>query len=383
MLSKIAQIIQDSPTMAIGAKARMLSQQWDMIIDLGVGYLDHEPPVQLTEGLIKSASKKNTGKYIATAGLVELRKHIANKLSQQHGVSFIPEQIIVTSGAKSGVFLALSTIIDPGDEVLLQAPFWPSYTEQIKIIWGTPIIVEPLENCHLNIQALEQKISSKTKAIIINSPNNPSGVVYTTDELQSIIQLAEKHNLYIISDEIYKDFTFDIQYPSISKTANAQQRDRIIIIDGFSKNIAIPGWRVGFIVASLEVTNAAQKMLSNMMGNTSSIEQYALIELFDQGYDNAVHELHTRITENRTQVMSVLDQSNMSYIKPNGALYFLIKISSNDSIQFCDQLLENQKVVAIPGIYFWLEWYIRICYATDIDKVKQWLQKIIEKLQAN
>lgn len=134
MLSKIAQIIQDSPTMAIGAKARMLSQQGETIIDLGVGYLDHEPPVQLTEGLIKSASKKNTGKYIATAGLIELRKHIANKLSQQHGVSFFPEQIVVTSGAKSGVFLVLSTIIDPEDEVLIQAPFWPSYTEQIKII---------------------------------------------------------------------------------------------------------------------------------------------------------------------------------------------------------------------------------------------------------
>lgn len=170
--------------------------------------------------------------------------------------------------------------------------------------------------------------------------------------MQAIIQLAEKHDLYIITDEIYKDFTFDMPYPSISSIANEQQRDRIIIIDGFSKNIAIPGWRVGFIVASIEIAATAQKMLSNMMGNTSSIEQYALIELFDQGYDNAVHELHTRIAENRTQVMSVLDQSNISYIKPNGALYFLIKISSNDSIQFCDQLLENQKVVAIPGVYF-------------------------------
>lgn len=379
MLSQIAKVIQDSPTMAIGAKARMLSQQWEKIIDLGVGYLDHEPPTALTEGLIKSLDKKNTGKYIATAGLIELRKHIATKLSQQHGVFFVPEQIIVTSGAKSGVFLALTTIINPGDEVLIQAPFWPSYTEQIKIVGGVPVIIPATKNCHLDIHTIEQRISPKTKAIIINSPNNPSGIVYNTEELKSIVQLAEKHDLYIITDEIYKDFTFDISYPSISSIANEQERNRIIIIDGFSKNIAIPWWRIGFIVASLQVSSAAQKLLSNMMGNTSSIEQYALVELFEQWYDDAIQELHTRIANNRKQVIDILDQSDIAYIKPNGALYFLIKIPSDDSIQFCNDLLQNQKVVAIPGVYFWLEWYIRICYATDIDTVKQGLQKIIEK----
>ncbi len=380
MISKIAQDIQDSPTMAIGAKARLLSQQGEKIIDLGVGYLDHEPPTALTQGLIKSLDKKNTGKYIATAGLTELRKHIANKLTQQHGVSFAPEQILITSWAKSGVFLALTTILNSGDEVIIQAPLWPSYTEQIKIVGGTPIIIPATENCRLDIDAIEQKISPKTKAIIITSPNNPSGIVYNIDELQAIIQLAEKHDLYIISDEIYKDFTFDIQYPSISHIANEQQRNHIIIIDGFSKNIAIPWWRIGFVVASIKVTNAAQKILSNMMWNTSSIEQYALVELFEQWYDEAIQELHTRIADNRKQVIDTLDEANISYIKPNGALYFLIRIPTSNSIQFCDELLENQKVVAIPGVYFWLEWYIRICYATDIDTVKKGLQKIIEKI---
>lgn len=384
MISTIAQHIQDSPTMAIGAKARILSQQGgENIIDLWVGFLDHEPPTALTQGLIKSVDKKNTGKYIATAGLTELRKHIANKLTEQHAVPFVPEQIIITSGAKSAVFLALTTIINSGDEVLIQAPFWPSYTEQIKIVGGSPIIIPATENCHTDIQTIEQKISPKTKAIIINSPNNPSGMVYTKEELQAIIQLAEKHDLYIITDEIYKDFTFDMWYTSISSIASTQDRDRIIIIDGFSKNIAIPWRRVGFMVGSLEVTNAAQKMLSNMMWNTSSIEQYALVELFEQWYDESIQELHARIADNRKQVINTLDQANIAYIKPYGALYFLIKIPTNNSIQFCDELLENQKVVAIPGVYFWLEWYIRICYATDIDKVKAGLQKIIEKLQSH
>lgn len=284
--------------------------------------------------------------------MVELRKHIANKLTQQHGVSFVADQILITSGAKSGVFLALTTILNPEDEVIIQAPFWPSYTEQIKIIGGLPVIIPATENCHLDIVTIEQKISPKTKAIILTSPNNPSGIVYNTEELQAIIQIAEKHDLYIISDEIYKDFTFDLQYPSISNIANEQQRNRIIIVDGFSKNIAIPGRRVGFMVASTEVTNAAQKILSNMMGNTSSIEQYALVELFDQGYDKAVQELQTRIADNRKQVINTLDQANIPYIKPNGALYFLIKIPTDDSIHFCDELLDNQKVVAIPGAYF-------------------------------
>lgn len=284
--------------------------------------------------------------------MIELRKHIANKLTQQHGVSFAADQILVTSGAKSGVFLALTTILNPGDEVLIQAPFWPSYTEQIQIVGGTPIVVPAIENCHLDIAAIEQRISPKTKAIIINSPNNPSGIVYNADELKAIIQVAEKHSLYIISDEIYKDFTFDMEYPSISNIANEQQRNRIIIIDGFSKNIAIPGRRVGFMVASNKVTNAAQKILSNMMGNTSSIEQYALVELFDQGYDKAIQELQTRIADNRKQLINTLDQANVSYIKPDGALYFLIKIPTDNSIQFCDELLDNQKVVAIPGVYF-------------------------------
>ncbi len=171
---------------------------------------------------------------------MELRAHIANKLTQQHKVLFTPEQILVTSGAKSGVFLALTTILNPGDEVIIQAPFWPSYTEQIKIVGGSPIIIPATESCRLDIIAIEQNISSKTKAIIITSPNNPSGVIYNTEELQAIIQVAEKHDLYIISDEIYKDFTFDMEYPSISNIADESQRNRIIIIDGFSKNIAIP-----------------------------------------------------------------------------------------------------------------------------------------------
>lgn len=239
MLSLLGQTIQDSPTIALAQYARKLKEEGKNIIDLGTGHIDFEPPQSLIQTMHTALDTKNIAKYIPVAGLPVLREHIATYANNFYGQTINQDNIIITNGAKTGIYEILLSLVNPGDEVVVIAPYRPSYIEQIKLIGAIPVIVQSDNNCHMDIVALQQSITSKTKLIITNSPNNPSGAVYSKNEWQTLIDIVRGTDIYVLSDEMYKDFVWG-EFVSPLMIADEETRKQIVVLDGLSKNIAIP-----------------------------------------------------------------------------------------------------------------------------------------------
>lgn len=379
MLSQLWNSIQDSPTIALAQQARALKAQGKAIIDLGTWHLDYEPPQALITSMHDALNGTNMAKYIPVAWLPALREQIAAYASTVYGQTIVQNNIIISNGAKTGIYEVLLTLVNPGEEVVVIAPYRPSYIEQIKLIWAIPVVVQSDTNCHIDIQAIQQAITDKTKIIITNSPNNPSGAVYSNHERQSLIDIITWTDIFLLSDEMYKDFVFDT-FVSPLMIADEATKKQIIVLDGLSKNIAIPGWRVGRAIADPSIIAAMSRIQSNMTGNTNSLVQYGLLEFFANNDWSFVDTMREKLRDTKNIVQSIFNEANVSYIQPEWSLYFFVHISNHDSVGFCQKLLENQWVSSIPGVYFGREHYIRICYAMDKDAVIDGVQKIITAL---
>ena len=380
MLSILGQTIQNSPTIALAQQARALKSQGKEIIDLWTGHLDYEPPQALIESMHSVLDKTNIAKYIPVAGLPALREQIAVYASNVYGQTIEKNNIIIGNGAKTAIYEILLTLVNPGEEVVVIAPYWPSYIEQIKLIWAIPVIVQSDRNCHVDIQAIHHSITNKTKLIITNSPNNPSGAVYNKDERQSLIDIIHWTDIFLLSDEMYKDFVFD-GFVSPLMISDAQTRKQIIVLDGLSKNIAIPGWRFGRAIADPTIISAMTKIQSNMTGNTNSLIQYALIEFFANNDWSFVDTMCEKLKHTKNIIQSLFSEAGISYIQPQWSLYLFVHIGNHDSVIFCQKLLKNQWVSAIPGVYFGREHYIRICYAMEQKILLMWAKIIIQSLE--
>jgi aspartate aminotransferase len=379
MLSILGQTIQDSPTIALAQQARVLKTQGKDIIDLWTGHLDYEPPQALMQAMHDALETNNVAKYIPVAWLPALREQIAVCATNVYGQAIDQRNIIITNGAKTGIYEILLTLINPGEEVIVIAPYRPSYIEQIKLVWAVPVIVQSDSNCHMEIAAIQQAITSRTKLIITNSPNNPSGAVYDKHEWQTLLDTIRWTDIFLLSDEMYKDFSFD-GFVSPLMIADEQIKRQIIVLDGLSKNIAIPGWRIGWVIAESVVIDAASKIQSNMTGNSNSLVQYGLVEFFANNDWSWVDAMRENLMRTKNMIEELLMASNIGFVQQQGALYFFVHIGTHDSIAFCQNLLENHWVAGIPGVYFGREHYIRICYAMDKDTVIAGVEKIIHAL---
>lgn len=379
MLSHLGESIHDSPTIALAQEARALKAQGKDIIDLGTGHLDYELPQSLIQAMHNALNINNIAKYIPVAGLPALREQIAIYAKHFYEKDIDHNNIIITNGAKTGIYEILLTLVNPGEEVIVIAPYWPSYIEQIKLIGAVPVVVQSDRNCHIDIQAIQQAITGKTKLIITNSPNNPSGAVYSKHERQSLIDIITWTDIFLLSDEMYKDFVFD-GFVSPLMIADDQTRKQIIILDGLSKNIAIPGWRVGRAIADPTIIAAMSKIQSNMTGNTNSLVQYGLIEFFVNNDWSFVDTMREKLRDTKNAIQSLFKEANIAYIQPQGSLYIFVHTGNHDSVEFCQKLLENQWVSTIPGVYFGRENYIRLCYAMDKNEVIAGVEKIIAAL---
>lgn len=379
MLSHLGESIYDSPTIALAQQARALKAQGKNIIDLGTGHLDYEPPQSLIQAMHNALDTNNIAKYIPVAGIPALREQIATYGQNFYGKDINQHNIIITNGAKTGIYEILLTIVNPGEEVVVIAPYRPSYIEQIKLIGAVPVVVQSDSNCHMDITAIQQAITSKTKLIITNSPNNPSGAVYTKTEWQKLIDTIKWTDISLLSDEMYKDFVFD-GFVSPLMIADEQIKKQIIVLDGLSKNIAIPGWRVGRAIADPAIVTAMSKIQSNMTGNTNSLVQYGLIEFFSHNDWSFVDTMREKLRDTKNAIQSLFDKANIAYIQPQGSLYIFVHTGKHDSVGFCQKLLENQWVSTIPGVYFGREHYLRLCYAMDKDAVIAGVEKIIAAL---
>ncbi|MBV4420703.1 pyridoxal phosphate-dependent aminotransferase [Clostridium tyrobutyricum] len=387
-LSKKAEKIQASITLAITAKAKQMKSEGIDVIGFGAGEPDFNTPQYIQEAAL-DAMKNGFTKYTPAAGIADLRQEIANKFKKDNNLNYGIAQIIVSTGAKQCISNVLSAILNPGDEVLIAVPYWVSYPELVKLADGIPVFVSTkLENgFKYTIEDLEKSVTTKTKAIIINSPNNPTGSVYTKEELSNIAEFAKKKDIIIISDEIYEKLIYNnnlhISIASISEDAY----NRTIVINGMSKTYAMTGWRLGYAAGNSKIIKLMSNIQSHTTGNANSISQYA--SLCALKHDSSDIKYMIKEFDNRRKYMisRIENIQGITAIKPQGAFYVMINISKlfgrkvdgveiNDSLGFSSELLEKEKVAVIPGSGFGVNNYIRLSYATSMENIKEGLDRI-------
>ncbi|MBZ9608262.1 pyridoxal phosphate-dependent aminotransferase [Clostridium estertheticum] len=388
VLSKKAKQITTSLTLDITAKAKKMKAEGIDVIGFGAGEPDFDTPKNIQEAAIK-AIKEGRTRYTAASGIIELKQAIIGKLKRENNLTYTPAQIIVSAGAKQCLANVFQAILNPGDEVLIGVPYWVSYPELVKLADGEPIYIETEEinEFKLTIASLNRALTSKSKAIILNSPNNPTGTVYSKDELMEIADFAKINNLIIISDEIYEKLLYGSNdHISIASLSEDAYR-RTIVINGLSKAYAMTGWRIGYAAGSTETVSLMSNIQSHTTSNPNSIAQYASVEALNGNQDDIGKMIGQFKLRRDYMVEKINSINNLSCIKPEGAFYVMVNIGDvlnksidgkviKDSIAFSDVLLEKEKVAVIPGIAFGVDNFIRLSYATSMENIKIGLDRI-------
>lgn len=387
-LSRKAQAIEPSLTLAITAKAKEMKEKGIDVISFSAGEPDFNTPKNIINAAIKAMEDGNT-KYTSINGILQLREAICKKFKDDNGLEYNPSQIVVSTGAKQSLANTFLAILNPGDEVIVSTPYWVSYPELIKLADGKPVFVEGDEksNYKFTKENLEKAVTAKTKAIVLNTPNNPTGTIYNKEELEVIADFAKKYDIIIISDEMYEKLIYDnenhISIASLSKDAY----ERTIVINGLSKSYAMTGWRIGYCAASEKIAKLMISIQSHVTSNVCSITQYAALEALN-GPQDEITKMINEFEKRRNYMINRIESiDNLSIVKPKGAFYIMINIENclgkeingkilNDSMEFCASLLENEKLAVIPGKAFGLNNYIRVSYATSMEAIKEGLNRI-------
>ena len=383
-----AERIQPSVTLAITAKAKEMKENGINVISFGAGEPDYNTPKNIIDAAIKAMADGNT-KYTNVNGILPLREAICKKLKNDNELSYKPSQIVVSTGAKQCLANALMAILNPGDEVIVPTPYWVSYPELIRLADGTPIFVNSNEeeNYKFTKNNLEAAVTDKTKAIILNTPNNPTGTIYSREELLEIADFAKKYDLLIIADEIYEKLIYDGEKHVSIASLSGDAYERTIVINGLSKSYAMTGWRMGYSASSEKIAKLITNIQSHMTSNVCSITQYAAVEALN-GRQEAIAEMINEFENRRNYMAAQLSSMNdVTIIKPQGAFYIMINVEKfigrkfngeiiNNSLDFAAQLLESEQVAVIPGKAFGLENYIRVSYATSMEAIKEGLERL-------
>ncbi|MBO5341022.1 MAG: pyridoxal phosphate-dependent aminotransferase [Oscillospiraceae bacterium] len=386
-ISKIAAAIAPSATVAVDTLAKQMKADGIDVIGFGAGEPDFPTPDCIKVAAIKAIGDNKT-RYTPAAGIVPLRKAICTWMEKQYGITYQPSQICVTSGAKHNVFVALQAICNPGDEVILPAPYWVSYEEAIKMAGAVPAIVQTTEETRFKMTAdmLEQAITPNTKAIILTNPSNPTGMLYSREELEALAAVVLRHDLYVISDEIYDQLVYAGEFVCFA-TLSDEIKQHTITINGASKSFAMTGWRIGFAAANDEIAKAMANYLSHSTGNPSTISQYAALEAYSSEEDLAskMQLAYTRRRKYFLERISKLD--GVSCLEPDGAFYIFMNIKQllgrtiqgvqiNSSNDFAKALLEKGLVAVVPGEAFGAPGYLRWSYATSMENIREGLDRL-------
>lgn len=382
-LAKRLQQLTPSSTLAISTKAKQLAAEGYDVIDLGLGEPDFPTPVHVLEAAMEAMQRGHT-KYTPAAGIPELKKAIIQKLRFDHGLYYDQNQIIVGAGAKQLLYNLFQAILDPEDEVIIPSPYWVSYPEQVKLADGIPVVIEGKEENGFKVTAeqIRQAITNKTKAIILNSPSNPTGVVYDREELQSIAEVAIQASLWIVSDEIYEKFVYDGTHTSIA-SISSKAYEHTILINGLSKTYSMTGWRIGYAAGNVQVIKAMTDLSSQIISNPTSISQYAAIAALE-GNQDYVLNMKQQFQQRRDEIYKLIQNiPGFSCALPKGAFYFYINVAGameesqyNDVDQWVNDLLTQQKVAVVPGTGFGSRQHIRISYATSMERLREGMARI-------
>ena len=371
--------VPPSITLAIAAKAKAMKTEGIEVCNFSAGEPDFDTPAHI-KAAAKIALDEGKTRYGPAAGEPKLRDAIARKLQTDDGLCYGAEDVIVTNGGKHSLFNMMLALIGPGDEVIIPAPYWLSYPEMVKLASGVPVIVHTDASTGYKItpDQLRQSITPKTKLFILNSPSNPTGVVYTPDEIKALAEVIVEKDILVVSDEIYAKILYDgAKHVSIG-SVGPEIFERTIISSGFAKAYSMTGWRVGYLAGPVELIKAAIIIQGHSTSNVCTFAQYGAIAALESSQD-CVEQMRQAFAERR-QVM--LDQLNaipgLTCAPPDGAFYMFCNISKTGmkSLEFCDALLESQHVATIPGIAFGADDHIRLSYATDMSSIEKGMDKL-------
>ncbi|WDV47842.1 pyridoxal phosphate-dependent aminotransferase [Clostridiaceae bacterium M8S5] len=391
-LSEKLSSINPSVTLTISSKAKELKANGVDVISFAPGEPDFNTPVNIQDEAISSI-REGKIKYTAASGLLELKKAICNKLEKDNNIKYEPKNILISNGAKQCLYNSLCAILNEGDEVIVVAPYWVSYYELIMLAGGKPVIIETKEEDDFKptVEILKKTITNKTKAMIINTPNNPTGTVYSKEELIALGDIAIENDMFIVADEIYEKLIYDgakhFSIASIDK-----YKDNTLVINGMSKAYSMTGWRLGYVAAHEDIIKLINNFQSHTTSNACTISQYASIEALN-GDQSKIEEMRKAFDERRKYMVDAInDIKGLSCRKPLGAFYVMVNIKDmkgtsirgkkiESSLDFCNVLLDEAKVATIPGSAFGTDDYIRMSYATSYDNIKNGIQRIKELVE--
>ncbi len=379
-ISRLARSIVESPTLRLNEEARILREKGEPIIHLGIGEPKNKTPIP---AILSSAAKLSSGdvKYVPTDGLPSLKKAIIKYTEENYDRAVAPQDVIVCDGAKQCLFNILYTLLNPQDEVIIVAPYWVSYPELVKMVYGVPVVVTPEDGSfYPKIEEIAQAVSSYTKAIIINSPNNPSGAMYSEEFICNIVQFCEKKGIYLIMDDIYHKLLFDGRQPiSAYKFSDKDiESTHIIVVNGVSKLYGMTGFRVGWVIANRKLVEVMINVQAQTTSCVSPVLQ-AAAEGALTGIQSSVESLRLSIQNNRDVLMQELKTFNdIKCARPDGTFYALpdFRAYSNNSVETANFLLRKALVVTVPGREFGMEGHLRLSYAGSVKDVTEGIARM-------
>ncbi len=387
-LSARAQKISPSVTLSIDSKAKQMVSQGIDVISFGVGEPDFDTPAHIREAAIKAIQTGFT-RYTAASGINELKAAICAKLKRDSGLDYTPDQIVVSNGAKHSLYNALMVLVQAGDEVIIPTPYWVSYSEMVKMTDAEPVFVETKEENDFKVQLadLEAAVTPKTKALMLNSPSNPTGMVYTAEELTAIGQFCLKHNLFVIADEIYEKLVYDgAEHNSIAALV-PELKDRTVLINGMSKAYAMTGWRIGYTASHVAIAKAMGSMQSHATSNPNSIAQKASVAALN-GPEEPITAMVAEFAKRREVMVELVNGiDGLSCRTPQGAFYVMANVQKlygrtiggeviKDDLQFSNLVLEKAHVAIVPGAAFGAPGFVRLSYATSMEMIREGLRRL-------
>ena len=371
--------VPPSITLAIAAKAKAMKAEGIDVCSLSTGEPDFDTPEHI-KAAAKQALDAGKTKYGPVTGEPQLKAAIARKLRDDNNLNYQPENIIVTNGGKHSLYNLMMALIEPGEEVIIPAPYWLSYPEMVKLASGKPVMVRTDASTGYKItpEQLSRAITPKTKLFVLNSPSNPTGMVYTLAEIKALAEVIVDRDILVVADEIYEKIIYDgAQHVSIGSLGK-EIFDRTLISSGFAKAYSMTGWRVGYLAGPIELIKATSTIQGHSTSNVCTFAQYGAIAALESSQES-VEKMRLAFAERRQVIFELLDAvPGISCIKPDGAFYMFVNISKTgmNSLEFCDAFLEQQQVAVIPGIAFGADDHIRLSYATDLSTIKKAVERL-------
>lgn len=378
--------LSPSLTLAITALGRELKAQGKDILSFSAGEPDFDTPQIVKDAAIKAINEGQT-KYTAVEGIIKTKQSIINKLKKDHNLDYKLEGIVISNGAKHSLFNLCQVLIENGDEVIIPSPYWVTYPEQVKYSGGVPVFIETDESTNFKItpEQLKKAITPKTKILMLNTPSNPTGSIYSKEELTAIGKVLEGTDIIVFSDEMYEKIIFNGKKFTAAAEVSADMYNRTVTINGLSKAVAMTGWRFGYVATpNVALAKAMTKLQGQVTSNINTMTQYAAIPALEGEADKDIEMMRAEFEKRKDYIVKAINEiDGLSCYEPDGAFYVFINIKkiSNDSMKFCADLLEQKGVALVPGLAFGMEGYARFSFATSLEVIQEGVKRIKEFTQ--